>query len=254
MTYAMATVPYKYCKRGRTWLEYFEQQDCHKWIIALEHGKGGLKHWQLRFKVRGCDTKQGKDAYFKAWKFQFPTAHIEFTENWCDYERKEGNFVCSDDTRDILSIRYGQLRRVQREILWIARNQSDRQIDVWLDKKGNHGKTWLSIHLFERGQALLVPRYCTTSREISNFICSAYNGEEYIIIDIPRASKPKKELYETMEEIKDGVVSDPRYSGKTRNIRGSKLLVFTNIPLDEKALSYDRWRLHGLKEAGEPYP
>lgn len=246
--YCMATVPRKYVKQGRQWLEYFKSQDCHKWIIALEHGSGGLEHWQLRWKQRGIDTKEGKQNYFNAFKLRFPQAHLEFTDNWCDYERKEGNFICSSDTDAIRKIRFGVLRDIQHEILDEVRNQSDREIDVWLDKKGNHGKTWLSIHLFERGRALLVPRYCTTAREISNFICSSYTGQEYIIIDIPRASKPKKELYEAMEEIKDGVVSDPRYSGKTRNIRGVKLIVFTNNPLDEKSLSRDRWRLHGIKE------
>lgn len=249
--YVMATVPKAYVKEGRTWLKYFQSQDCHKWIIALEHGAGGLIHWQLRWKQRNLETKEAREIYFKQFKTMFPQAHIEFSEQWCDYERKEGNYVCSDDSKEILQVRFGAPNRLQREILYILNSQNDRQVDVWLDKAGNHGKTWLSIHLWERGQALVVPRYCTTPREISNFICSSYGGQRYIIIDIPRAQRPRKELYETIEEIKDGLVSDPRYAGKTRNVRGCKLLVFTNNPLDEKQLSRDRWRLHGIK-AGEP--
>jgi len=247
--YCMATIPRKYVKAGRRWLEYFESQDCHQWIIALEHGKGGLEHWQLRWKQRGIDTKEGKQNYFLAFKGKFPEAHLEFTENWCNYERKEGNFMCSDDTKEVLRVRFGCPNQLQRYIVHTARTQGIRQIDVWLDKNGNHGKTWASINLYERGRALLVPRYCCTSREISNFICSAYKGEEFIVIDIPRSSKPKPDLYEAMEEIKDGVVSDPRYSGRTRNIRGVKLIVFTNNPLDTKCLSPDRWRLHGIRGA-----
>lgn len=252
--YVMMTVPRKYIKNGRKWLEYFNANDCHKWVIALEHGKGGLTHWQVRFKVRGCETKQGREQFMNWWKLNCPQAHIEFTENWCDYERKEGNFVSSDDNASILSVRFGTLRPEQREILHMVSTANDRQIDCYLDKYGNRGKTWLSIHLYERGLALLVPRYCGSAREISNFICSAYNGQEYIIIDIPRASKIKPELYEALEEIKDGVVSDPRYSGKTRNIRGCKLIVFTNTKLNEKRLSYDRWRLHGVIKPGELSP
>lgn len=252
MTYVMMTCPRKYVRAGRKWLEYFESQDCHKWIIALEHGKNGLAHWQIRFKVRGCETKAQKQEFIQQWKFKCAEAHIEFSDQWCDYERKEGNFICSDDSPEVRSIRFGIPNRLQYEILNVAKTQSDRQVDVWLDKTGNHGKTWLSIHLFERGKALLIPRYCTTAREISNFICSSYNGQQFIIIDIPRATKPKKELYETIEEIKDGVVSDPRYVGKTRNIRGAKLLVFTNNPLDVKCLSKDRWRLHGINPTTHP--
>lgn len=247
MTYVMMTCPRKYVRAGRKWLEYFESNDIHKWIIALEHGKNGLEHWQIRFKVRGCETKQGKQQFIEQWKFQCGQVHIEFSDQWCDYERKEGTFVCSDDTRSILGIRFGIPSKGQRELIWRTKNQNDREIDVYYDPMGCHGKTWTSLYLYERGRGLLVPRYCTTPREISNFICSAYRGQEYIIIDIPRAQKIKAELYETLEEIKDGIVYDPRYSGRTRNIRGSKILVFTNQKLDEKKLSYDRWRLHGMK-------
>lgn len=246
MTYVMATVPKKYVPEGRTWLSYFQKQDCHKWIIALEHGAHGLVHWQLRWKQRNLETKEQRTSFFNQFKTYFPEAHIEFTENWCDYERKEGFFVCSDDNREILSVRFGTLNKLQRDIMEQIRNQGIREIDVYLDKKGNHGKSWLSVHLYERGQALVVPRYCNTARAISNYICSSYAGQPIIIIDIPRAGKINRDLYECMEEIKDGLVFDERYSGKCRNIRGVSLLVFTNQTLDTRMLSKDRWKLHGI--------
>lgn len=248
MTYVMATVPKKYVPLGKTWVDYFKSIDCHKWVVALEHGAKGYVHWQIRFKVRGCDSKQGKNAYWTAFKRKFPEAHIEFTENWCDYERKEGNFVSSDDNVETIRIRFGVLLHEQRNIIDIVDTQNDREVDVWLDRRGGRGKSWLSLHLYERGRALLVPRYCCTPRELSQYICSAYSGEPYIIIDIPRAGVVNKGLYETIEEIKDGAVFDGRYSGKMRNIRGAKVLIFTNQPLDLKMLSADRWRLHGFTE------
>lgn len=248
--YVMATVPKKYVKEGRTWLKYFQSMDCHKWIIALEHGTGGLVHWQLRYSVRNCDTKDSRQNYFDSFKRIFPEGHMEFTENWCDYERKEGWFVCSDDNDAILKVRFGPMYPNQRRLLDDVDTQNDRQVDVYLDKQGCHGKSWMSIHLYERGKALVVPRYCTTARAIHGYICSSYAGQPYIIIDIPRAGKPNRDIYEAIEEIKDGLVFDERYSGKCRNVRGCKVIVFTNTALDKKALSKDRWRLHGIK--GEP--
>lgn len=248
--YIMATVPKKYVKEGRTWLKYFRSMDCHKWIIALEHGNAGLVHWQLRYSVRNCDTKDSRQNYFDSFKRLFPEGHMEFTENWCDYERKEGFFVCSDDSNEVRSIRFGVPNKYQRQIVYDAKTQSNREIDVYLDKRGSHGKSWLSLYLYEKGLGLLIPRYCTTARALSQFICSAYNGQRYIIIDIPRAGVPKRDLYETIEEIKDGAVFDERYNGHMRNIRGCKVIVFTNHPLDKKMLSADRWRLHGM--IGEP--
>lgn len=252
MTYVMMTCPRKYVRAGRKWLEYFESQDCHKWIIALEHGKNGLAHWQIRFKVRGCETKAQKQEFIQQWKYKCAEAHIEFSDQWCDYERKEGNFVCSDDNNDVVRIRFGHPRMEQLHILQTVESQGDREIDVWYDPSGNHGKTWLTLYLFERGLALVIPRYCGTPREISNFVCSSYNGQRYIIYDIPRANKITPTLYESLEELKDGLVHDPRYYGKCRNVRGAKIIVFTNQKLDTKKLSKDRWRLHGINPTTHP--
>lgn len=71
---------------------------------------------------------------------------------------------------------------------------------------------------------------------------------EYICIDIVRAQPWTRDLYIALEVLKDGLVDDPRYHGKTINIRGTKVIVFTNIKCNTKYLTYDRWRLHGVDE------
>lgn len=171
-----------------------------------------------------------------------------------DYERKEGRFWCSEDTTEIRQCRFGELggkgREWQNQLMKRLKKQTVREIDVVLDPQGNKGKTFATIALWERGEALVVPRSQSNADKLSAFICSAYKGEKIIIMDIPRSTKPTKALYETMEEIKDGLVFDPRYSGKTRNIRGTKLVVFTNEPLNLKGLSDDRWVLHGIRKDG----
>lgn len=217
-----------------------DQNDCKKWTIGFEVGKDGYRHYQIRLNT-------SNDDFFQWVKNHIPSAHIEkATQEWNDYERKSGNFVCSDDTPQIRQIRFGTLRPLQKKILKTVRNQNDREIDVFLDPSGNHGKSWLAIHLWERGEALIVPRSESSASKISAFICSSWQGQPYIIIDIPRAGKPKPEWYEAIEEIKDGLVFDGRYYGKSRNVRGIKLIIFTNVELDKKRLSHDRWRLHGL--------
>jgi len=212
-----------------------------KYVWGWETGKDGYKHYQIR-------VQASEDSYFTRVHTMIPQAHIEKCSDTWEYERKEGHYITSEDTVDIRKIRFGKLTDAQKRVLKALRSQNDRQVDVYYDPKGNHGKTWLTVHLWETGQALVVPRASTTAEKLSAYVCSAWAGEPIIIIDIPRASKPTTALYETIEEVKDGLVFDHRYSGRSRNIRGTKVIVFTNTKLNLKALSGDRWRLHGMTE------
>ncbi|AXB22596.1 replication associated protein [Alces alces faeces associated smacovirus MP78] len=217
-----------------------QENDVKKWTIGFEEGKNGYRHYQIRLVSSNHD-------FFEWCKINLPTAHIEeATEESGNYERKSGNFLSSDDTAEIRQVRFGVLRESQKKILEEVNDQGDREIDVYFDPRGNNGKTWLTIHLYERGRALVVPRANTTAEKLSAYICSSYNGEEYVIIDIPRSRKITPEIYEAIEEIKDGLVFDSRYSGRSRNIRGVKLIIFTNKRLDLTKLSNDRWRLHAI--------
>lgn len=89
----------------------------------------------------------------------------------------------------------------------------------------------------------MVPRSDATAGKLSAFICSSFRQERYIIIDVPRASTIDRGMYEVLEDTKDGLVFDHRWQGRTRNIRGAKLIVYTNSPINPDYLSWDRWIL-----------
>lgn len=250
----MITAPTdKMCKKAIKVM--INANDCKKWIVGKEQGKNGFSHWQIRIQTSNRNfwttvKEKGRIVGYTGWFARnFPGIHCEECEDVWDYERKEGHYWTSDDTRDILRVRYGRLNRTQKRILREVETQSDREIDVYYDKMGNHGKTFLSIHLYEQRRALVVPRSAVTPEKMSAYVCSAYKGEKYIIIDIPRSRKIDNGLYESLEELKDGLVFDTRYTGRSRNIRGAKIIVFTNVLLDVKKLSHDRWRLHGIGES-----
>lgn len=250
----MLTIPQHACCKKMLKI-MIEENDIHKWIIARETGKNGYRHWQIRLRV-------GNNSNFYAFSGgrktddirigtgwvnkNIPHAHVEECSDTWEYERKGGDFWSSEDTVEILKVRYGKPTQSQKRILHEVANQNNRQVDVYYDSVGSHGKSWLSIYLYERGLAFIVPRFATTARGLSQYICSSYRNEGIIIIDIPRSGKPTKDLYEAIEEVKDGLVFDERYHGKTRNVRGAKVLIFTNNKLDLKALSKDRWRIHGI--------
>uniref|UniRef100_A0A8A4XDF9 Replication-associated protein n=1 Tax=Pavo cristatus Smacoviridae sp. TaxID=2814975 RepID=A0A8A4XDF9_9VIRU len=180
---------------------------------------------------------------FNQLKQIFPKAHIEKCSDTWEYERKEGKFWCSEDTREIRSIRFGRMTDLQKMVMRYLDFQNDRQITVWYDQEGCHGKSWLTIHLWETGRACVVPSSVQTPKEIIQFVCSNYRGQPYIVIDVPRAGKWSEGLYEAIESIKDGLVYDTRYSGRMRNIRGVKILVLTNTSPKPGKLSDDRWMI-----------
>lgn len=225
-------------------LKLFKLFDVHKWVIGEETGKEGYKHLQVRFRVADSNDDM-------IWQFaQTYRIHAEkgCADEW-EYEKKEGRYWTSEDNYEIRKIRFGKPRPIHNEILKQADETTDREILVVLDPYGNMGKSWIAIHLWERRQALVVPRASCTAEKLSAFICSSYAGEKYVIIDIPRATKITEAFYETAEEVKDGLVFDHRYQGHTRNIRGAKVIIFTNKPLNLKKLSYDRWKMF---ERGAP--
>lgn len=229
----MLTIPRSKCHK-REIKTFLESHDVHKWIVAKETGKGGYEHWQVRMST---------SATFDEIKTAFPYAHIEKSTQWCNYERKEGKFVCSDDTVGILRTRFGRCRENQKRILKRLHTQSDRGIDVVVDYRGNSGKSWLTRHLWETGKAYIVPNTVNSTQGLIQFVASGYNGEDIIIIDVPRSSKWSPALYEAVECIKDGLVYDTRYSAKMRDIHGVKILIMTNTKPQLDKLSKDRWRL-----------
>lgn len=229
----MLTIPReKWVKRALK--EFIKLHDIHKWIIAWETGRNGYEHYQVR--LTGCigfdDLKKG-----------FGFAHIEEAVEANMYERKGGYFVCNEDTNDILSCRFGTLRSNQRNIYRKIRKQSDRGITIVFDETGNRGKTWFIRHCYETGRAIYLPSTIRTVQGLIQYVASAYNGQEMILIDIPRSWKWSEELYSAIETIKDGLVYDTRYNASMKDIWGVKVAVFCNTLPKLDKLSIDRWEV-----------
>lgn len=234
MDTVMMTIPQK-SETKRLLKLWIQKNDVKHWIIGKEEGKGGYKHYQVRM-----DNRES----FERLKMWFPTAHIEIASDNYGYERKEGDFISSEDTNDIRRVRFGELRRNQRRIIRRLDKQSDRNILVIVDEHGNSGKSWLTNWAYERNRAFYVPPTIGTVEGIIQFVCSGYAaGQPYIFIDIPRSWKWSEQLYTAIESIKDGLVYDKRYTSRIRNIRGVKICVFTNTKPKLDRLSTDRWDL-----------
>lgn len=213
-------------------LQWILKHDVHKWIVAKETGTFGYKHWQIRM---------SNNLNFDQMKEAFPKAHIEEASDDYNYERKDGNYISSSDTREILACRNATLRPNQKRILEAVNTSGDRQIVCVHDAKGSSGKSFLARYLFETGRGFYVPPTITTPQGIVQHVCSGYRSEPIVIVDIPRSTRWNNNLYVALETIKDGLIYDARYRCTTRDIWGVKVLVFCNTKPNVSKLSEDRW-------------
>lgn len=238
--YVLTIPKCKYFKRKL--FEFIDTHDIKKWVVGFEKGKQGYRHLQVR--IRTSTT-------WEDLRLLFPTAFIEEGNpqaNW-EYERKEGRYLAWDDTKEKLETRMlGKFSNAQEGLLNAVKTQNVRQVDVWFDPNGNSGKSWFANALYERGLAFYCPPTLTTAEKMVKFVCSGYDNEPMIVIDIPRTYKWTDTDYIAIETIKDGLISDDRYSAKVRNIRGVKVIVLCNTMPKVGKLSADRWRIHTTEE------
>lgn len=266
MKHYMITMPRNENQNALKLIRYINTHDVKKWIIGSETGRSGYEHWQCRIAVSDdhfyeFETRQVWDTHTvpaqivekkigTGWiNVNIPEAHVEECSDTWDYETKEGRYIASWDSPDVIRQRFGKPRWYQEAIIQRLRATNDREIVVWYDPKGNAGKSWLIGHLYETGQAYFTE--CTLSsvqamvQDIANDAGKDRKAgrppREFVIIDMPRSWKWSDQLYTAIEHIKDGLIKDPRYQSAPVNIRGVKVLVLTNHMPDVKKLSDDRW-------------
>lgn len=233
-------------------LQFMIDNDVHKFIIGMETGLKGYKHWQVRIKIRNLTEEEKKDYSFLKANFG-QGAHIEPCSDTWEYERKDGIYYDEGDFNleriERLKTRFGTPNDLwQAQYLKLIETQDVRQIDVAYDPQGNKGKSWLINHLFETGKAHYIPPYATSIEKMVQTTASLYLQEwrPYLVIDIPRAFNWSNQIYTAIESIKDGIVMDMRYSARPINIRGVKVVITCNDAPKVNKLSADRWRISTL--------
>lgn len=248
----MLTAPFE---KGslKTIAEMYRKFDGKRYQFGIERGRGGYRHIQGRIEYSAktdyeIEVRKGRKTKKEKRDLFFDTAsktkcYLEESEQWSNYEGKDGKFITSEDTPEIRAQRFAPLTDPQRGALACLESTNDRQVVVWYDKSGNSGKSFLTGAMWERGKAHYVRLVGSNAEGIIKDTASkmAKDRRDMVIIDIPRARKWSTDLYEAIEVIKDGLIDDPRYTSQSVNIRGVKVLVMANSKPNERGLSKDRW-------------
>lgn len=219
---------------------------CEKWCYGHEIGKQtGYEHIQGRVVF-----KTGKElaTIRNQTEVVLPKAHWTKTHvrNF-EYCEKDGAFVRSWEKvlRKFATI---ELRYWQEQALSFYKTQSERGIYVVVDMDGNHGKSVLSKHIEASHMGDVCP---VTDGDASNYLeyCCKHPAKGYVF-DVPKADsiKTKKAMWRAIEQIKNGLLYDRRYTSEKKWIDPPKIIVFTNEWPPIQWLSEDRWTIHQVRD------
>lgn len=158
--------------------------------------------------------------------------------------RVEGPWTDRDEPKYIPR----QLREItelypwQNKVLEKIKEWDTRHIDVIIDKQGCRGKSILVGYAVINNLAQKIPPLCNF-KEMMGIAMNMPTSRAYFI-DMPRALDKSKqeEFYSAIESIKDGYLWDNRYTWKCKWIDCPNIWIFTNVPVNKKLLTRDRWR------------
>jgi len=126
----------------------------------------------------------------------------------------------------------------EREIYWVV------------DPRGGCGKSRITRYLAVNYGVMAVS-YFNRTADFMTALDSALEADTWdgriIIADLPRDAE-RKNIYEPLEAVKNGMIQTTKYKGRTRWIEIPHVVVFSNFHPDTRKLSSDRWHIITIKE------
>lgn len=224
----------------------FEQLGADRFVIGDEMGENGYRHWQCRVVFKTEKDQHHLNTIFGHIGHVSPTHVRDF--KYCE---KEGNFYRSWETA---LNKFANLKLLdwQDQAVDLISRQSDREVLVIVDDRGNHGKSWLRKYMQVNRICQYIPQM-DDAKDIMR-IAMKKAGRGYCF-DLPRADSDRRnrEMWRAIEQIKDGYLYEDRYAFQEMWIDPPKIIVFTNDMPPMDTLSSDRWQIFGIDENGSLY-
>ncbi len=228
-----------------------------EYVIGEEVGENGTLH--LQGVVRWKNPRHLESVK----KILGDRCQVEKCKNWNsskNYSSKDGkthkklkdtkkNSEKECEARMLRKFRDVTWKKWQKEIIDIIESEPDERTVHWYwEESGNVGKTFLTIFLYCKYDAIVTSgRQTEVFQQYRAFLKKGYYPKA-TIIDIPRSRK-NYVCYSIMENIKDGIITSSKYKcGKIRLIP-HHLIIFANFPPKEHKLSQDRWHIVKIEES-----
>lgn len=229
-------------------LNDFLKTHCKKWAYQLEESEGGYVHYQGRFSLKLKDRLGGvRNKWVMAG---WPAVHLSITSNanrdndfyvMKPEGRKSGPWTDQDQASCWDIECFPDRLPWHKDIIATADVRERRIINVIADTEGNMGKSYLVKWAQVNKVAQYVPPLMDATKLVG-YILTMPKRSLYLV-DLPRALDQKKlgELYNAIEQLKNGMVFDWRYGGKCECFPCPQVWVFCNEKPSLKYLSQDRW-------------
>lgn len=145
-----------------------------------------------------------------------------------------------------------ELRPFQISLLEICLETPDDRSIIWVyDDKGNMGKTQFLKYMCVKYNAIFT--YGGKKADIINLV---FNNKDYLLnndkaimlYSIPRDVDNKHISYESMEQVKDGCISNTKFECGCFVCNSPHLIVLANCPPNMCKLTADRWKVFSIND------
>lgn len=215
---------------------------CNKAVFGLEVGEQGTKHIQGFISLLKKERMTGlvKRPCFKGASFR-PCRNEEALINYCQKENCEFKYGFPIPIKIIENL---YLWQKKIEDLYFT-EPDDRSVYWYYETCGNVGKSAFCKYMFVKHGALIV-----RGGKMSDICNIVFNTDmekcRMIIFDIPRGTGGSVS-YTSLEQIKDGLITNTKYETGCKAFNPPHLICFANFPPDKpEQLSQDRWKIFEL--------
>lgn len=215
-----------------------------KFHYQLELSESGYEHYQGCFSVHHKET-------FKAMKNRlgFSVIHLERCEDWLEsvaYCTKKETRIDGpwNKSKKPINCKKPEMEWCTEVYDILAEKPDYRTIHWFVDTKGNNGKSWLTKWIWLNYKNVLL---LNGKRNDIEYQVLKNGGCDIAIYDVPRTNSDYVS-YQSLENIKNGLVTSGKYEGGTVAFNNPHVIVFANCEPDYKKMSKDRWQIHYINE------
>lgn len=252
-------------------IDWLNSRKGMSYMIQAEIGENGTPHLQ------GC--WKSKTSIKTDWlKKEFPRVHWEPVKRWNDSvkycskldTRDDGpwcskdleKFIEKDPVQGIRNPLAGKTLYEWQEFVlyWLDTEPDDRTIWWFWEPTGNCGKSALVKYIWLKywGQVVIATG---KGNDVRNQVCRHVNGVpkeeiegkplDIALLDFSRSIEDYVS-YETIEQLKNGLLYSGKYEGGVCGFNPPHVMCFANFEPEVDKLSADRWQVINISEFMEP--